>query len=153
MRNVDSKNQIWFIKDGNVTKVGLTQSFINSLEECWQILPANLRRVKEKSPLLTIETNDALISVASPVSGSVIRVDDHMRNFPDRLREDTVLIEIQEGRAVPEPPIGEDVLPDRLEAARFALRVAPAWEIGDAADRQRIRQPVAPAVRNINPEF
>jgi glycine cleavage system H lipoate-binding protein len=94
MRNVDIKNQIWFMQDGAVTRIGLTQSFINSLDECWQILPANTREFKKKSPLFTVETNDALISIMSPINGHLNMFNTTARDFPDHLTEDMVIMEL-----------------------------------------------------------
>lgn len=94
MREVDSKNQIWFIQDGAVTRIGFTQSFIESLDQCWQVLPANLQSFKKKAPMLTVETNDALISIMAPVAGTLVRFENTARDFPDQLTADTVIMEL-----------------------------------------------------------
>ena len=88
----DALNQIWYEQDGKQVKVGLTRNFLDTLDECWHILPANTRAIKAKSPLMTVETNDSLVSVLSPVSGNVVRWETRATNFPDQLTENDVIM-------------------------------------------------------------
>lgn len=87
-------NQIWYKTDGDTIRMGLTRSFLDQLDECWHILPPNGRIIKEKSPLFTIETNDSLVSVLSPVAGNFLSWNDRATNFPDKLTDMDVLIEL-----------------------------------------------------------
>lgn len=85
-------NQIWYEQDGKQVKVGLTRDFLAQLEECWHILPGHNRTIKAKSPLFTMETNDGLIPVLAPISGSVVSWDAKATNFPDKLTENDVIM-------------------------------------------------------------
>jgi glycine cleavage system H lipoate-binding protein len=111
-RQVDSKNQIWFEKQEQVTTIGFTQTFLNSLDQCWHILPANTEKFREKSPLLTVETNDALVSILSPVSGSFLEFTAKAQNFPNKLTEGDVIIKLS------------DRAPVRPDRDRVVLNVA-----------------------------
>lgn len=91
-KTVDPKNQIWFSKDGERTNVGFTTSFLEVVRECWHVLPTSTGSViKEKSPLFAVETNEALFSIAAPITGSIISFSDKAQNFPDKLTEDDVI--------------------------------------------------------------
>lgn len=91
---------IWVLRNGESTKIGFTRSFINSLNHCWHIMPGNVRQVKEKSPLLAIESHEGLISVPSPVTGNVVFWNDKASNFPEKLTEEDVIVEIGAGTAM-----------------------------------------------------
>lgn len=105
----NSLNQLWYQKDGDVFNMGLTRNFLESLDECWHILPTNTSRVKEKSPLFTIETNDSLLSILSPVAGNFLNWNDRATNFPDKLTEADVIIKLSTKELVKaEPPAGLD---------------------------------------------
>ncbi len=91
-KEVDVKNQIWFEKDGKVIRLGLTRNFLETLTECWHILPSNMKQIKQKAPLLTIESNDGLISLLSPVTGNLYNWDNKAANFPEKLTEEDVIV-------------------------------------------------------------
>src|SRR5260370_11552088 len=80
--------------DGTVN-VGLTDNLIQSkLQECFHILQANTLAVKENEPMLVLETNDGLESLKSPVTGTVLKFNDRARNFPDKIKEDEVVLHL-----------------------------------------------------------
>jgi hypothetical protein len=93
--NVD---QVWFkeVNDG-VINIGFTQDFLNSLDMCWHIMPASNVQFKKKSPLFTIETDDSLISVLSPVDGYYSNFNPKAQNFPDKIKaSDTILTVVRD---------------------------------------------------------
>lgn len=98
-RLTDAKNQIWFTKKGEQTDVGFTPSFLDIIREAWHVLPTTKGSVAEKSPLLSIETNEGLFSIPAPASGAIISFNDKARNFPDQLTADDVICTI--GKAKP----------------------------------------------------
>lgn len=100
MRQTNDKNQIWFERQDQETNIGFTQDFLNSLDQCWHILPANLETFREKSPLLTIETNDALISIVSPIKGNFFEFSPKAQNFPTKLTENDVVMQLRHGPVV-----------------------------------------------------
>ncbi len=130
----DSLNQIWYEQEGRQIKVGLTSDFLNQLDECWHILPAHSHHIKEKSPLLTVETNDGLMSILSPVSGNVLRWETRATNFPDKLTSnDIILVLTSENlevkpKAVREPE-GPQATPGRQLFGSAAPR-RPIWDAG-----------------------
>jgi glycine cleavage system H lipoate-binding protein len=114
-RQVDSKNQIWFEKQDQVTNIGFTRDFINSLDQCWHILPANMERFREKAPLLTVETNDALVSILSPVTGTFLEFTNKAQDFPNKLTEADVVIKVADRNVVPQrPAAGLGRVPDEM---------------------------------------
>lgn len=118
----NSLNQLWYQKDGDVFNMGLTRNFLESLDECWHILPTNISRVKEKSPLFTIETNDSLLSILSPVAGNFLNWNDRATNFPDKLTETDVIIKLSTKEIVKAEPLAG--LDDEVEIARLTAIVS-----------------------------
>lgn len=92
MKTVNDKQQIWFERNNNLVTVGFTKPFLDSLDQCWHILPANLQRFREKAPLMVIETNDSLISILSPVTAHFDHWSDKAQNFPYKLTEEDVVL-------------------------------------------------------------
>lgn len=124
MRKVDAKNQIWYLQNGEVVQLGFTKSFIDSLDQCWHILPANTEQVKKKSPLFVVETSDAMISIMSPLEGYVRMYNEVAHDFPDQLTENTVIMELVSAEPVRAVNMrGADAVP-----------LPPAnWDFGDVA--------------------
>src|SRR5215213_4620006 len=91
-KQVDERNQIWYEEDGKLVRMGLTRSFLDTLDECWHILPSNMKTIKKRAPLLTIENNDGLISLLSPVTGNLSNWDTKAANFPEKLTENDVIV-------------------------------------------------------------
>ncbi len=92
--DTDAKNQIWYTQEKNMITVGFTKSFLDSLDECWHILPACNKKFTKKAPLLTIETNDSLLSILSPFEGHFMSFNTKASNFPEKIVETDVIIEI-----------------------------------------------------------
>jgi glycine cleavage system H lipoate-binding protein len=95
---------IWAVTEPNgQVSIGFTQQFIEEkLNECFHVLPAETKKVGNKSPLMVLETNDGLQSIKSPVAGEVVFFSDKARNFPDRLKEDDIVITVfLEGKKKP----------------------------------------------------
>lgn len=94
MKNLSKDGRTWFKKneDGS-TEIGLTASFLNDLDGCWHMMAAASTRteVKEEQPLLSVETNDGLFSVTAPVAGVISFFAHEALNFPDKVKEDTVV--------------------------------------------------------------
>lgn len=140
-KEVDAQNQIWFEKDGKIVRLGLTRNFLETLTECWHILPSNMKKIKQKAPLLTIESNDGLISLLSPVTGYLQNWDNKAANFPEKLTEADVIVTLTSEEAIAKPPQVQDR--------------ADTWEEGRQAALQRLRQagiepPAQPRTR-VNP--
>lgn len=87
---------IWAITEPNGrVNIGFTKECIDGkLNECFHVLPADLKKVTSKAPLLVLETNDGLQSIKSPVAGDVVFFNDKARDFPDRLVENDVVVTI-----------------------------------------------------------
>lgn len=99
---VDSS--IWTERDARgVDLIGFRQSYIDQvLGECFHVVQADTKKARKGSPLMVLETNDGTNRVRSPVTGTIIRFSDKARNFPDRLTEDDVIVEVlPEGAILP----------------------------------------------------
>lgn len=105
MRKLDSKNQIWYTEQEGGYQIGFTKSFLEGLDQCWYIMPAHAERFKLKSPLLTIETNEMIFSILSPVTGFFQQMENKAQNFPDKLTENDIVLHLTKvaQRAAPEP--------------------------------------------------
>lgn len=126
-KEVDAQNQIWFEKDGKIVRLGLTRNFLETLTECWHILPSNMKKIKQKAPLLTIESNDGLISLLSPVTGYLQNWDNKAANFPEKLTEADVIVTLTSEEAVAKPPQAQGwapITPEDRQAALQRLRQA-----------------------------
>lgn len=95
----DEKDQIWFKQDNDQTQIGFTENFLSIVRECWHVVPAVKEKVTEKSPLMAIETNDALLTVFSPRSGNIISFSEKAQNFPDKLTSSDVVCVIADKKA------------------------------------------------------
>ena len=66
------------------------------------MLPADASEVREKGPLLVLETNDGLQSIKTPVAGKVAYFNPKARNFPDKLTDsDTIVTLFPKGYVAP----------------------------------------------------
>lgn len=150
-KQFNSQNQIWYEHQDNVVKVGFTKSFLDSLQQCWHILPANLQRFREKSPLMVVETNDTLISIMSPVAANFSEWSDKAQNFPDQLTENDVVLQLRQGVAAPmpvEPTIRGDMDWAVDEPApMLEVQIAEMREREAQARRRIMGQAAAPAPR------
>ena len=88
--------------DKSIT-IGFTQRCITEkLQECFHVLPADASEVREKGPLLVLETNDGLQSIKTPVAGKVAYFNPKARNFPDKLTDsDTIVTLFPKGYVAP----------------------------------------------------
>ena len=140
-KEVDAKGQVWFEQEGNRIKLGLTRNFLSTvLEECWHIIPAYREKIVKGAPLLTIETNDSLISVLSPVSGRVRGWEQRACDFPDQLSEDDTLITVDDGKEVMTSDINV-VFSDAPAISAATWNPAVAAHIGGVRGRQQITDP------------
>lgn len=122
--------------DKSIT-IGFTQRCITEkLQECFHVLPADASEVREKGPLLVLETNDGLQSIKTPVAGKVAYFNPKARNFPDKLTDsDTIVTLFPKGYVAPPKAAAKKVNPwfNTTEWELTATTVAPA---PDAATRQ-----------------
>lgn len=132
MKQFNQKNQIWFEQNDGVVTVGFTKSFLDGLDQCWHVLPANNQRFREKGPLMVVETNDSLISIMSPVSANFVQWERKAQDFPDQLTEDDVILTMTTARVVAQPRAEDPVQPLQWGAPQVAINVNQA------------RQPMAP---------
>ena len=92
---------IWYQTSQGRMEIGFTKECLDEkLTECFHILPADNYAVKQRGPLMVLETNDGLEAVHSPIAGRVLFFSDKARNFPDRLTEEDVVVAIEMPREV-----------------------------------------------------
>lgn len=83
------------VRNGRMA-IGFTKQCIDdTLPECFHVLQADATTVKLRGPMLVLETNDGLLSILSPVAGRIRFFNDRARNFPDKLTEEDVIIEVE----------------------------------------------------------
>lgn len=104
--------------DKSIT-IGFTKKCIEEmLPECFHVMQADATTIREKGPMLVLETNDGLESIKSPFTGKISYFNSKARNYPDKLTEtDTILT----------------ILPPGVEAAKpkVVSKPAPAFEYLD----------------------
>lgn len=82
------------MKNGTIN-IGFTREYIDlTLAECFHITQASSFFVNEGKPLLTIETNEGLKVIKSPVTGTITLFSTEARDFPDKLKENDVVMTI-----------------------------------------------------------
>ncbi len=91
-KQYDPTNRYWWETEGNNTRIGFAPKLLEQLGECFHILPSRRRsNVREKGPLMAVETAGELFSIPSPVAGIISFFDDRAMNFPDQIKEDDVV--------------------------------------------------------------
>lgn len=99
MKLVSKDGRTWFQKNKEgKTEIGFTNDFLRDLDECWHIMAGATSKVaiKEAQPLCSVETNDGLFSVASPVSGVISFFNTKAMNFPDKITSEEVIAVVAE---------------------------------------------------------
>lgn len=104
-KQVDSSKNIWFRKKGENVEIGFTPQFLPIVKECWHVLPATKGEVRQNAPLMAIETCEELLTIFSPVKGSIIKFNTSASNFPDKLTDEDVICVIGDKKKV--SPYGE----------------------------------------------
>jgi glycine cleavage system H lipoate-binding protein len=90
------RGEIWFQEEKGTVNIGFTKEFIQTvLTECYHITQAAFVLLVKDRPMLTIETNEGLKVIRSPVNGTVTFFSTDARDFPDRLTEDTIVVSIK----------------------------------------------------------
>lgn len=140
MKETSKDGRIWFEKKGTEVNIGFTSALLGELDDCWHMLPAasNKQEIKENQPLLSVETNDGLFSVATPVAGIITFFDNKAMNFPQKLTTDDVVCVVKDAEEVRKQKAAAD------EELRRALEAHAAQvEQRNAADRARMQQQAA----------
>jgi glycine cleavage system H lipoate-binding protein len=120
MKQFVEGGKIWVERGGDgVSNIGFTKQFIDEkFGECFHILPADSKNIRERGALLVIETNDGLESLKSPVAGRVMFFNQKARDFPDKITEEDVIFRIET------PP---KVVAKKREIKPMPLR----WDVDD----------------------
>lgn len=96
---------IWTDTDSRgVVQIGFTKAYIeNQLGECFHVMQADRSTARRGQPIMVLETNDGTSRIKSPVSGRIIKFNGKAMDFPDRLSEEDVIMEVlPEGVKLPE---------------------------------------------------
>lgn len=91
---------IWIDRrEDGLVQMGFTQQCIDEkLQETFHVVLADNFQATEKQPLFVLETCEGLESVPSPVSGNIMFFNDKARDFPDRIVEGDVILQISDGK-------------------------------------------------------
>lgn len=125
---------LWFTTEKDETRIGFTRSFIaERLSECFHVLPADTKNVKEKGPLLVLETNDGLEPVCSPVTGRLTYFNEKARNFPDRLTEEDCIVSLssKELTKVVKTMSFDNYVVQGAQQFNFNIPPAGAWAVAE----------------------
>ena len=167
MKTFSKDGKLWVEKRDKDLAIGFTASFLSELDGCWHMLPAAGQKteIKEKQPLVAVETNDGLFSLPSPVSGIIAFFDNKAMNFPEKLTDEDVVCTIKDAEMVKaeEKEIQErheravqQLLAQQAERQQVAagavqpgrLQINPAgWAFFDEQAEAPVRPVAAPRVR------
>ena len=149
MKETSKDGRVWFEKKGTEIQIGFTANLLSELDDCWHLLPAasNKQEIRENQPLLSVETNDGLFSVPTPVSGIITFFDNKAMNFPQKLTTDDVVCVVKDAEEVRRQKAAAD------EELRRALEAHAAQvEQRQQAERQRAAPArVMPVDWNVGP--
>lgn len=137
MKIVSKDGNTWHQKNAAGTiDVGFTKQLIQALEECWHILPAasNKVTIKVDQPLCSVETNDGLFAVTSPVNGVISFFDNRAINFPDKIGEETIIAQVSEKSS---PQTAVEIALEQLQQMEMEQAV-PARPVVRGANRLNI---------------
>lgn len=143
MKETSKDGRVWFEKKGTEIQMGFTPQMLGELDDCWHLLPAasNKQEIRENQPLLSVETNDGLFSVPTPVSGIITFFDNKAMNFPQKLTTDDVVCVVKDAEEVRRQKAAAD------EELRRALEAHAAQiEQRQLAELQRVEQPARPVM-------
>lgn len=90
--------------DRGVVKIGFSRAYIEQqLGECFHVMQADRRVARQGQPIMVLETNDGTSRIKSPLNGRIIKFNNKAMDFPDRLSEDDVILEVlPDGVKLPE---------------------------------------------------
>lgn len=135
---------IWTDTDSRgVVQIGFTKAYIeNQLGECFHVMQADRSTARRGQPIMVLETNDGTSRIKSPVSGHIIKFNGKAMDFPDRLSEEDVIMEVlPEGVKLPEKKKVEykDVF-ETIRAGGFQQRIDDVFaeEVAPAVEAQQL---------------
>lgn len=90
------EGNIWTEVDNRgVVKIGFSRDYIDQqLMECFHVVQADRSVARKGQPIMVLETNDGTARIKSPINGRILTFNDKARNFPDRLSEEDVIMEV-----------------------------------------------------------
>lgn len=130
-KQYDPTNRYWWETEGSNTKIGFAANLLEKLGECFHIVPSRRRsKVREKGPLMAVETAGELFSIPSPVAGFISFFDERAMNFPDQIKEEDVVCIIANEEAKPEALRAVPAQPVRVENGELfrQLEALRRWE-------------------------
>lgn len=95
-KKITDTGELWVDeRDNGRVRLGFTSAFLSQHQsECWHIIPTS-GKIQKGSVLMSLETNDGLIPVASPVDGTIELFEEKAINYPEKLTVDTDIAEIR----------------------------------------------------------
>lgn len=100
-------NFVWSQQhDDKTITIGFTKKAIEELlPECFHVMQADSQNIREKGPMLVLETNDGLESIKAPFAGRISYFNSKARNYPDKLTEDDTILTLAPVGSKPEVKI------------------------------------------------
>ncbi len=84
-----SKNHIWVRLDDDFVYIGVTEEFLENVDEVVEInLPKAGEDIVSEEPFGTIDTGDELIDLIAPISGEILKINKKIIKDPGILIED-----------------------------------------------------------------
>ena len=84
-----TRDHEWARRDGNRVTIGITQFAVGQLGDITQVdLPREGETITAKSVFGSVESVKAVSDLFAPVTGTVVRVNDPLRDSPETLNED-----------------------------------------------------------------
>lgn len=89
-------NRTWVRQEGRITYIGLTQEALNALGDIINIVPQYTAVHKDKSALC-VESTRKLITIRSPITGSIIAVNHDLLARPNLITDKDWIYAVNSG--------------------------------------------------------
>lgn len=84
-----TKDHEWARVDGTRARIGITQFAVSQLGDITLVdLPKEGEKFRREQPIATVESVKAVSDVFAPLSGTVAKINDPLRDSPDMLNDD-----------------------------------------------------------------
>ena len=123
-----SKEHEWVLVEDNVAIVGITEYAQSELGDVVYVeLPEVGEKISKDDPFGSVESVKAVSDVYAPISGTVIEINDTLRDMPETVNEDPY----GDGWMIKVQMTDEDELKDLMSPDEYAEYVEQQREDGD----------------------
>jgi glycine cleavage system H lipoate-binding protein len=95
MRTFSSNNRFWIEAQDGRARVGLTAAYLAKVGTVWTFAKRDKAKLVEGAPFANMETSRHLVTLRSPVNGTVEEWGKELEDTPEAITEDTWLMTVR----------------------------------------------------------